>query len=155
MKGDHRTGQPVERSPCPGFTVPITEVRGPRSLGSASAFRSITAATTIPVQTAEAPGWQSLLNKKCTFQCRLISGLLLLPMVVGSSANRCLSSLKGQTQLSIRFELRCQVRCWSEKYVTVSVKAPSVSSLIKYSTSKLTGVQNYKSQLVPIGLVNL
>ena len=39
--------------------------------------------------------------------------------------------------------------------VTVSVKAPSVSSLIKYSTSKLTGVQNYKSQLVPIGLVNL
>ena len=26
---------------------------------------------------------------------------------------------------------------------------------MKYSTSKLTGVQNYKPQLVPIGLVNL
>ena len=36
-----------------------------------------------------------------------------------------------------------QVRCWSEKYITVSVNTPSVSSLRKYSTSKLTGVQNF------------
>ena len=48
-----------------------------------------------------------------------------------------------------------QVRCWSEKYITVSVKTPSVSSLIKYSTSKLTGVQNDKSQFLNIGLVDL
>ena len=63
--------------------------------------------------------------------------------------------LKGLTQLALGLSWDSQVRCWSEKYVTVSVKAPSVSLLIKYSTSKLTGVQNYKSQLVPIGLVNL
>ena len=45
--------------------------------------------------------------------------------------------------------------CWSEKYITVSVKTPSVSSLIKYSTSKLTGVQNDKSQFLNIWLVDL
>ena len=74
------------------------------------------------------------------------------------------SVLKGPT-LALGLSWDSQVRCWLEKYITISVKTSvvlanphmehPVSSLKKYSTSKLTGVQNFSSSFLNIGPIGL